>query len=212
MKNLVLGMMTIFGSIIVISSLIYTNFTFAQTANQTPMLQSSSVPQQQQTSFCKLTESDMLGPFYKEGAPFKQKLGEGIEGEPLIITGKVMDTSCQPLKDAILDIWQANSTGEYDNKDFNLRGKIKTDEHGNYIIDTILPKEYSAGDITRPGHIHLKVGAPNQPILTTQLYFEGDPYLTNMEAKSLILKVKDENGTKKANYDFVVEFYDQYKK
>lgn len=211
MKHLVLGIITIV-PIIVVSLFIYTTFAFAQSANQTSVLQSPSVPQQQQTSFCKLTESDMLGPFYKTDAPFKQRLSEGVEGERLIITGKVMDTRCQPLKDAILDIWQANSTGEYDNKGFNLRGKIKTDEQGNYIIDTILPKEYSAGDITRPGHIHLKIGAPNQPILTTQLYFEGDPYLTNMEAKSLILKVKDENGTKKANYDFVVEYYDQYKK
>ncbi|HJT84093.1 MAG TPA: hypothetical protein VJ697_06385 [Nitrososphaeraceae archaeon] len=215
MKNLIFGRMTIFVTIIVISSFIYTNFTFAQTANQTSILQSPAIPQQQlqqQTSFCKLTESDMLGPFYKEGAPFKLRLGEGIEGERLIITGKVMDTSCQPLKDAIMDIWQANSTGEYDNEGFNLRGKIKTDEHGNYRIDTILPKEYSTGDITRPGHIHLKVGAPNQPILTTQLYFEGDPYLTNMEAKSLILKVKDENGIKTANFDFVVEYYNEYEK
>ncbi|MCJ7637432.1 MAG: hypothetical protein MUO21_08090, partial [Nitrososphaeraceae archaeon] len=182
-------------------SLIYTT-AFAQSTNQTSTLQQSP-QQQQQSSFCKLTESDMLGPFYKEGAPFKQRLGEGVEGERLIITGKVMDMRCQPLKNAILDVWQANSTGDYDNEGFTLRGKVKTNNDGTYLIDTIVPKEYATGDITRPGHIHLKVGAPNQPTLTTQLYFEGEPYLSDLEDKSLVMKLTEENGTKKANFDFV---------
>ena len=192
----------------------YSTTAFAQSTNQTSTTLQPSPPQQQQDSFCKLTESDMLGPFYKEGAPFKQTLGEGVkEGERLIITGKVTDTRCQPIKNAVLDIWQANSTGKYDNEGFTLRGKINTDNDGNYVIDTIVPKEYAAGDINRPGHIHLKVGAPNQPILTTQLYFEGDPYLTDREDKSLIMKVTDDkNGTKKANFDFVIEYYDEYEK
>jgi protocatechuate 3,4-dioxygenase beta subunit len=205
MKNIVMGLMTMMSLIII--SLIYTTTIFAQ-SNQTSTLQL----QQQQNSFCKPTESDMLGPFYKEDAPFKQRLGEGIEGERLVITGKVMDMRCQPLKGAILDIWQANSTGEYDNKGFTLRGKVKTNNDGVYLIDTIIPKEYGQGDITRPGHIHLKVGVPNQPTLTTQLYFEGDPYLTDLEDKSLILKITDSNGTKKAKFDFVIEKYKEYNK
>lgn len=205
MKNIVMGLMIMMSLIII--SLIYTTTIFAQ-SNQTSTLQL----QQQQNSFCKPTESDMLGPFYKEDAPFKQRLGEGIEGERLIITGKVMDMRCQPLKGAILDIWQANSTGEYDNKGFTLRGKVNTNNDGVYLIDTIIPKEYGQGDITRPGHIHLKVGVPNQPTLTTQLYFEGDPYLTDLEDKSLIMKITDSNGTKKAKFDFVIEKYKEYNK
>jgi protocatechuate 3,4-dioxygenase beta subunit len=193
---------------LIVISLIYTTTIFAQ-SNQTS---TSQLQQQQQNSFCKPTESDMLGPFYKEDAPFKQRLGEGIEGERLIITGKVMDMRCQPLKGAILDIWQANSTGEYDNKGFTLRGKVKTNNDGVYLIDTIIPKEYGQGDITRPGHIHLKVGVPNQPTLTTQLYFEGDPYLTDLEDKSLIMKITESNGTKKAKFDFVIEKYKEYNK
>jgi protocatechuate 3,4-dioxygenase beta subunit len=205
MRNLTLVLVTIISFTLIY--LIYTT-AFSQ-SYPFSILQSSS---QQQNSFCKLTESDMLGPFYKEGAPFKQRIGEGVEGERLIITGKVIDMRCQPIKNAVLDIWQANSTGEYDNEGFTLRGKVKTDNGGNYIIDTIIPKEYAAGDITRPGHIHLKVGAPHQPTLTTQLYFEGDPYITDIEDKSLIMKVTDENGTKKANFDFVTEYYDEYNK
>ena len=205
MKNniflIIISLVTIISFTIIFSSTI----AFAQSANQTSSLPLQS--QQQQNSFCKLTESDMLGPFYKEGAPFKQTLSEGVEGERLIITGKVIDTRCQPVKNVVLDIWQANSTGEYDNEGFTLRGKVKTDDNGNYIIDTIVPQEYAVGDINRPSHIHLKVGAPNQPTLTTQLYFEGDPNLTGREDKSLIMKVtEDNNGTKKANFDFVIEY------
>jgi protocatechuate 3,4-dioxygenase beta subunit len=194
--------------LLIVISLIYSTTTFAQSNQTSTLLQQQQ--QQQQNSFCKLTKSDMLGPFYKENAPFKQRLGEGIEGERLIITGKVMDMRCQPLKGAILDIWQANSTGEYDNKGFTLRGKVKTNNDGIYIIDTIIPKEYGQGDITRPGHIHLKVGVPNQPTLTTQLYFEGDPYLTDREDKSLVMNTTEANGTKKAKFDFVIENYKEY--
>jgi len=206
MKNTVIGLITMM--LLIVISLIYSTITFAQSNQTSTLLQQQQ--QQQQNSFCKLTKSDMLGPFYKENAPFKQRLGEGIEGERLIITGKVMDMRCQQLKGAILDIWQANSTGEYDNKGFTLRGKVKTNNDGIYIIDTIIPKEYGQGDITRPGHIHLKVGVPNQPTLTTQLYFEGDPYLTDREDKSLVMNTTEANGTKKAKFDFVIENYKEY--
>ena len=103
MRNRVIGLVTIMSFIFV--SLIYTTTAFAQ-SNPISILQSPQ--QQQQSSFCKLTESDMLGPFYKENAPFKQRLGEGVEGERLIITGNILDMSCQSLKDAILCM-----TGEF---------------------------------------------------------------------------------------------------
>ena len=210
MKKIVIGLMTMM--LLIVISLIYTTTT-TTTFAQSSQTSTSPLQQQQQNSFCKLTKSDMLGPFYKEGAPFKQRVGEGVkEGERLIITGKVMDNRCQPIKGAILDVWQANSTGEYDNKGFTLRGKVKTNNDGIYLIDTIIPKEYATGDITRPGHIHLKVGVPNQPTLTTQLYFEGDPYLTDLEDKSLVMKITEANGTKKAKFDFVIENYKEYNK
>ena len=63
----------------------------------------------------------MLGPYYKGNAPFKERLGEGVNGERLIITGNILDMSCQSLKDAILDMWQVNSSGNYYNEGFSLR-------------------------------------------------------------------------------------------
>src|SRR5687768_7954796 len=124
MKKIVIGLMTMM--LLIVISLIYTTTTTTTTTTTfAQSSQTSTLQLQQQNSFCKLTKSDMLGPFYKENAPFKQRLGEGIEGERLIITGKVMDMRCQPLKDAILDIWQANSTGEYDMKDLRLEARFK---------------------------------------------------------------------------------------
>lgn len=181
--------------------------SFAQTNQSLTAQKPSPPPQQQQTQSCKLTESNIEGPFYKEGAPFKQVLREGLEGERLVLTGKVLSESCEPIQGAVLDFWQANSNGAYDNEGFTLRGKIKTDKDGQYLLDTIIPKEYGQVNAVRPSHIHVKVGIPSQSILTTQLYFEGDPYNESdpFVVPSLIMKVTEENRTKKANFDFVIK-------
>ena len=58
---------------------------------------------------------------------------EGVNGERLIITGNILDMSCQSLKDGILDVWQANSSGNFYNEGFSLRDKIKEDNNGNIL-------------------------------------------------------------------------------
>ena len=70
------------------------------------------------------------------------------------------------------------------------------------VLLSFIPKEYSPDDI--------KMGIPNRPALTTQLYFEGDPYLSTMEDDSLIMRINEENGTQ-ATFNFVIKYYDQYK-
>jgi protocatechuate 3,4-dioxygenase beta subunit len=186
-----------------ITALTSVSISFAAQTNQTSSLQ------QQQAQSCKLTESNIEGPYYKEGAPFKQVLREGLkeEGERLILSGKVLNVRCEPVEGAVLDFWQADSNGNYDNEGFTLRGKVKTDKDGKYLLDTIIPKEYGQGIAIRPSHIHVKVGIPGQSILTTQLYFEGDAYNESdlFIKDSLIMKVVEENGTKKANFNFVIE-------
>jgi protocatechuate 3,4-dioxygenase beta subunit len=176
------------------------SISFGAQTNETSSLQ-------QQAQSCKLTESNIQGPFYKEGAPFKQVLREGLGGERLVLSGKVLNMRCEPVEGAVLDFWQADSNGNYDNEGFTLRGKVKTDKDGKYLLDTIIPKEYGQGIAIRPSHIHVKVGIPGQSTLTTQLYFEGDTYNESdlFIKDSLIMKVVEENGTKKANFDFVIE-------
>ncbi|HJS63602.1 MAG TPA: hypothetical protein VJ767_01945 [Nitrososphaeraceae archaeon] len=167
---------------------------------------------------CELTVPTVQGPYYKEGAPIKEGkefVGE-MEGERLVVTGRVMSfLDCNPVNGAVLDFWQADSKGKYDNTDFNLRGKVISHENGNYTLDTVLPGSYSEGNITRPAHIHVKAWIPENPgnpSLVSQLYFEGDPNMDIFVKEPLIMKIIDKNGTKFANFDFVLEDYREFGK
>ena len=99
---------------------------------------------------CRLTEHDIIGPFYRFGAPFQTKLaGPNEPGERLIITGKVYSSDCRsPLPNTLIEVWQANKAGLYDTDkpgnftehvDFHLRGMMLTDQQGNYQFETIMP-------------------------------------------------------------------------
>src|SRR5205085_11343024 len=79
-----------------------------------------------------------------------------------------------------VDIWQADKFGNYfdPGSTFRLRGKIVSDAYGRYRFETILPARYRDAAGIRPAHIHTKVLTPlGHTLLTTQLYFAGDPYL-----------------------------------
>lgn len=135
---------------------------------------------------CPATGEDIEGPFWQKDAPFKNRLRleKHAAGEPLRVSGKVTGfPGCAPLKDAVLDVWQADHAGNYDNEKgesakFELRGRLKTDDKGNYEFETIVPGAYSIGlGRSRPKHIHYKISCPGYKELTTQLYFTGDPFL-----------------------------------
>ncbi|MGZ8887370.1 MAG: dioxygenase family protein [Nitrososphaeraceae archaeon] len=80
-------------------------------------------------SSCELTVPTIQGPFYKEDSPQKEEFAKGIEGEKIVITGKVINFfTSKPISGAVLDFWQADSNGKYDTVDFNLRGKVISDE------------------------------------------------------------------------------------
>jgi protocatechuate 3,4-dioxygenase beta subunit len=118
------------------------------------------------------TPAQTEGPFYTPNTPERSSLREeGIAGTPLLVSGAVLGTDCRPVAGALLDFWHCDSGGNYDNAGFKLRGHQFADEQGRYTLDTILPGLYPG----RTRHIHVKVQAPNRPILTTQLYFPGEP-------------------------------------
>jgi protocatechuate 3,4-dioxygenase beta subunit len=162
-------------------------------------------------SNCELTGPTIQGPFYKEGSTQKEEFAKGIEGEKIVISGKVLNFyTCKPISGAILDFWQADSNGKYDTMGFNLRGKVLSDKNGNYTLQTIIPGNELGGDILRPAHIHVKAWIPDNPgnpTLVTQLYFEGDPYMDEFVKEQLILKPISKNETKYANFDFGLEDY-----
>ena len=129
------------------------------------------------------TGQDILGPFYRAEAPFRTALNVLNEaGTPVLIHGRVLSSQdcTTPLRGAIVDVWHADHQGEYDNtsSDFKFRGRINTDAQGYYEFMSILPARYDNGGQLRPRHIHYRVQAPQHEELITQLYFEGDEYIS----------------------------------
>jgi protocatechuate 3,4-dioxygenase beta subunit len=130
-------------------------------------------------------------------------LEPGITGTKIVITGSVLATDCRPIARALVDFWQADAQGVYDNTGYRLRGHQFTDEAGRYSLETVVPGLYPG----RTRHVHVKVQAPNQPILTTQLYFPGEPSNARdgLFNPHLLMSVQDTNDGKAATFTFVLE-------
>lgn len=126
---------------------------------------------------CRVTSPDALGPFYAAGAPWRTRLAEEEEpGERVIISGQVLGADCAAgLAAATVDVWHADAVGVYHaaEQTFRLRGRMLTDDDGQYRFETIWPGNYD----NRPRHYHFIISAPGFLSSTTQLYFSGDPFL-----------------------------------
>lgn len=156
---------------------------------------------------CPATADNIEGPFYKQGAPSRATLvGNHARGERLVLTGSVLSTRCKPIANAALDIWQADARGGYDNDGWGMRGTLVTDGKGRYTITTLVPGRYLNGKRYRPAHIHVKVRIPGRDELTTQLYFDGDPYIKGdpFVVPSLVMAHRRDGGVRRASFDFVV--------
>jgi protocatechuate 3,4-dioxygenase beta subunit len=118
------------------------------------------------------TPAQTEGPYFTPDSPARADLREpGVGGTALVVTGTVLGTDCRPVDRALLDFWQADDAGEYDNEGFRLRGHQFTAADGTFRLSTVVPGRYPG----RTRHIHVKVQAPDGPMLTTQLYFPGEP-------------------------------------
>ena len=122
----------------------------------------------------KPTPRDVLGPFFKKGAPNSKALHTpGSPGFPLRVTGKVTNTRGDKMPGARIEIWQADHAGLYDLEGFRYRAALITEEASDYTVDTILPGHYD----DRPAqHIHYMISAPGHKTLITQAYFATDPF------------------------------------
>lgn len=146
-----------------------------------------------------LTPEQVEGPFHPIGEQSDTDLDlsmiEGhskpATGEAILVRGRVLDPNGRPLKDALVDVWQANHFGRYSHPkdkntapldpDFQGWGLIKADAEGRYGIKTIKPGPYPLSFLGEEGwrcrHIHFKVSRSGFETLTTQMYFEGDPLI-----------------------------------
>jgi protocatechuate 3,4-dioxygenase beta subunit len=122
----------------------------------------------------KPTPTEVLGPFYRKGAPNTSVLrAPGDPGFPLRVSGKVLNTRGEAVEGARVDIWQADHAGHYDVQGYRYRTRLAVEGNGEYGIDTVMPGHYS----DRPAqHIHYMISAPGHKTLITQVYFATDPY------------------------------------
>ena len=179
------------------------------------------------------TPGQVLGPFYPLGelsqnADLTRVPGRSgrAEGQVLNVMGRVLNLSEEPVRDAKVEVWQANAYGRYTHPsdtnpaplDPNFEGSalLTTDLEGRYRFKTIKPAPYPAGpNRFRPAHVHFQVTG-RQDRLVTQMYFENDPYnstdppLNSAAAKDLlIVKLLDptpefEPDSKMAMFDMVL--------
>lgn len=152
-----------------------------------------------------LTPSLTEGPYYTPGAPERTSLLEaGVPGTRLLLTGYVLSTDCRPVPGALLDFWQADGAGRYDNSGFLLRGRQYTDGNGRYELETVIPGEYPG----RTPHIHVRVQAPGGPLLTSQVFFP-DAALNEtdriFDPGLVVTYLENSTGGVRAAFNFVIE-------
>ncbi len=148
------------------------------------------------------------GPYYTPNSPERTSfIEEDTVGTRMILAGFVLTTRCQPVAEALIDVWHADDDGVYDNEGYKLRGHFFTDEEGRWTLETIVPGLYPG----RTRHFHVKVQAPNEAILTSQLYFPDEPQNARdgIFDEALLMEVEDaedaEDETKYGFFNFVLD-------
>ncbi|MBA2399597.1 MAG: intradiol ring-cleavage dioxygenase [Bradyrhizobium sp.] len=143
------------------------------------------------------------GPYFKPSSPERIELfEEGMAGQPIELAGLVLTRGCKPVPGALLDFWQADGKGQYDNSGFRLRGHQFTDAEGRYRLRCVVPGVYPG----RTRHIHVKVQPRGGRVLTTQLYFPGEAKNRSdgLFRKELLVRTSKSAGWLAGRFDFVV--------
>jgi protocatechuate 3,4-dioxygenase beta subunit len=110
------------------------------------------------------------GPYFTPRSPKRRAIvPAGAAGTRLTLTGRVLLTTGKPVANALIDWWQCDARGVYDNSGYRFRGHQFTDAKGRYTLLSVVPGIYPG----RTRHIHVKVQAPRKRVLTTQLFFPG---------------------------------------
>jgi hydroxyquinol 1,2-dioxygenase len=146
------------------------------------------------------TTANLMGPFWRAGSPREQDGASIVRsptpGDPIFVTGTVVDLEGRPVEGALVDVWNTSAEGLYENQDprqpdMNLRGRFMTDENGRFRLRTVKPAGYPipvngpVGDLLRaqgrhnmrPAHIHFLINKPGYKAQFSQVYSNDDPNL-----------------------------------
>ena len=149
------------------------------------------------------TPEQTEGPFFTPDSPERTDLIEtGIAGTVLTLTGRVLGTDCRPIAGALLDFWQADANGAYDVNGFRLRGHQFSRPDGRFRLASVVPGLYPG----RTRHIHVKAQPRGAEVLTTQLYFPGEPAndSDSLFDPALLIAAREEGGALEGRFDFVL--------
>lgn len=156
------------------------------------------------------TPSTVFGPFFVEGSPEfvnGDDIANGAPGEPCLVMGRVISATGDPVRDAHIEVWQADDDGFYDVQHSDLqesraRGHLLAGEDGRYWFWSIKPTAYpipvdgpvgqllanASRSPMRPAHVHFMVTAPGYRSLTTHVFADADRYLDS----DAVFGVRDE--------------------
>jgi protocatechuate 3,4-dioxygenase, beta subunit len=169
-----------------------------------------------------LTPSQTKGPFYPIPEIEKQEFFDvdltrkGADspiatGKIIAISGIVVGLDEQPLKQSIVEVWQACETGRYNHTadkndrpldpNFQYWGRIETNETGEFRFKTILPGKYPG----RTPHIHFRIVSGNRPELVTQLYFADHADLNRKDSIYMALKEPQRESVTTAFEDMPID-------
>ena len=145
------------------------------------------------------------GPYFTPNSPKRRSiLSAGAVGTRLTLTGRVLTTAGKPIPQALIDVWQADARGAYDNAGYRFRGHQFTNAKGQYTLVSVVPGLYPG----RTKHIHVKVQAQNEPVLTTQLFFPGVAANRSdgiFDTACLVKRWRLSQGRRLATFDFVLD-------
>jgi hydroxyquinol 1,2-dioxygenase len=157
------------------------------------------------------TQTTVLGPFYVENPPaypLGADIANGMQGDPLFVSGSVRDLSGGPIAGAVVDVWHSDQDGYYDvqhtepDSGLAMRARFRTAEDGEFCFWTIRPAPYPiphdgpVGHMLeaqgrhpwRPAHVHFMIAAAGYHRLVTHVFVADDQYLDS----DAVFGVKDQ--------------------